>query len=162
MSTYSIELSRLLLASCSQIEIVGKTISSIVGKKVENIRGIMMTLTKSDPSLIHAKVTIPRYSLESEPWKAWANTKTPVWWKAYNSTKHDEENALKKATLRNCIDAIAALLLITLVLGHHRRIDAFKPNTSLFYPPEDFASLDMMPDGGITDIKYGRPKKPGA
>ncbi len=162
MATYSIELARLLLATCSQVEIVGKSVASVVGKEAKNIRDIMLVLTESDPSLVNARVTIPRYSQESEPWRSWENQKAPAWWDAYNSTKHDEENALKQASLRNCIDAIAALLLLTLVLGHHRRVDAFKPNTSLFYPPEDYASLDMMPDGGITYIKYGRSDEPGS
>lgn len=162
MFTYSIELARLLLASCSQVEIVGKSIASLVGKKAKNIRSIMEVLTESDPSLVHATVTIPRYSQETQPWKAWENSEAPAWWDAYNISKHDEEDALKQASLRNCIDAIAALLLLTLVLGHHRKVDAYKPSTALFYPPEDFASLDMMPDGGIMYISYRRPKEPSA
>ncbi|MDT9581397.1 hypothetical protein RS982_08785 [Stenotrophomonas indicatrix] len=156
MKTYSIELARLLLLTCSQVEITGKAIARKLGKKASNIKDIMNILTASNPDLASAEVTLPRYAWRTKPWSSWGEGKTPKWWSAYNRIKHNEVNTLSNGSLRNCIDALAALLLLTLALGHHLMLDAFKPGIELLYPPEILAFPDVSTDGEFVNLSDAR------
>ncbi|MCW4012132.1 MAG: hypothetical protein NWF07_03975 [Candidatus Bathyarchaeota archaeon] len=48
---------------------------------------------------------------EVQPFANFAST-TPSWWSAYNKMKHDYYNKITHATLNNCINSLAGLLLL--------------------------------------------------
>ena len=65
------------------------------------------------PELPRSKVFVPRYGLDFEPWVNWENGKNPLWWKAYNDVKHQRDAHFQDATLENALNALGALLLLT-------------------------------------------------
>jgi hypothetical protein len=139
LNTYSIELAHLLLSSASEIDTVAKCICSILepNAKPDNINKYRKIIKaaednetygfglsgKEDPVLAEKHkhrlsdliVYIPRYSLALIPWKSWAEDKNPDWWKSYNDVKHERNHHFNKATLRNTLYALTALLALNYV-----------------------------------------------
>ena len=114
--SWSIELIRLLLDSCSAIDNVAK----LICKKLQpdyggltNICWYKDVLMERFPKIAEEKVHFPRYFLEFVPWKTWENSDdSPAWWRAYNDVKHDRSKNYYKATLENVLGAISGLLVI--------------------------------------------------
>ncbi len=55
------------------------------------------------------------WDLPVSPFEAWnddAPTRSLPWYDAYNAAKHDRENARRQATLRACIDSVAAACIL--------------------------------------------------
>jgi hypothetical protein len=147
LNTYSIELAHLLLSAASEVDTLAKCICGILdpNAKPDNInqyRDIIKAAEESqtfdfgvkgkkDPilpdNLKHRlsalKVYVPRYNLESTPWRTWAEDKTPNWWHSYNMVKHERNLHFNKATLGNGLNALAALLALNYV---HCRVEITK------------------------------------
>jgi hypothetical protein len=69
------------------------------------------------PSLATMEVFVPRYGLTLCPWDNWSNGTNPDWWRSYNNVKHERDAYFHEATLKNALNALAALL--TLVFHHY-------------------------------------------
>lgn len=81
-------------------------------------------LTTKDYVRLHPKLYLAEYQLSlkaypgvlaSRPFHGWdaANpTRSLPWYHSYNQTKHDRQAHFDKATLRHCIDAVAASLIL--------------------------------------------------
>lgn len=115
-SSWSIELIRLLLDSCSAIDDVAKHICKNFqpdfGGKVD-ICWYKKVLMENFPRIAEEKVYFPRNFLEFVPWETWKNSDdSPDWWRAYNDVKHDRSTNYYKATLENVLGAISGLLVI--------------------------------------------------
>lgn len=69
-------------------------------------------------SLAEYEVSLPRYSVirPLKPFSGWkaqpSPTRTIPWYDAYNKTKHDRRNHFSDATIRSCIEAVAANLVL--------------------------------------------------
>lgn len=157
MRTFSIELSRILLAACAKIEVIGKLIAHAHGEHPKNIVGIRDFLMRQHASVSTAEVTLPRYGLTLVPWSAWDRAESPDWWNAYNSIKHDHKDALIQASLNHSLDALGRLLILLLLYCRTSGTDALMPATELLYPPKGFGAGAMTPDGRVIDLRNTSP-----
>lgn len=115
-NTYSIELAHLLFAASSEVDVIAKLLCKKLSplKKVENINDYRGVLVEKLPELIQFQVFIPRYGLTMTPWDNWTNAENenPLWWRNYNQVKHQRDIHFDKATLKNVLNSLAALLIV--------------------------------------------------
>jgi hypothetical protein len=77
--TYSIELVRLLLSICSEVDVVCKVLRPLVptGKGPGNIDQYREVMMAQYPQLPNIAVSAPRHSLSFLPWKSWSQSIKP-------------------------------------------------------------------------------------
>jgi hypothetical protein len=111
-NTFSIALTQLFLATCSEVDIVLKDMCRILsGNEVDNMGEYRNVILRKFPSLRDYKVAIPLYGLEIMPWQGLEENKGLAWWTAYNEVKHSRNIHFAKANLWNCINALGALYI---------------------------------------------------
>lgn len=113
LKTNSIELTRLLLSSCSEIDVLFKEICSELAddRKAENINDYQEIIKEKLPELINEKVNIGFNFTEIQPFAAWNEDTTPNWWRMHNKVKHERSKYYKEANLDNALNAVSALFL---------------------------------------------------
>lgn len=118
MNTYSIQLSYILLSSCSEIDVLLKAICNLLDKKrkSENIDSYRLIIQKTIPEFITEEICIGRYKIFRKPWNEWKDNSTsnPDWWIAYNNVKHHRDKYYSEANLKNTISAVGALSIVVL------------------------------------------------
>ncbi|MGV3774506.1 MAG: hypothetical protein ACO1QB_16520 [Verrucomicrobiales bacterium] len=114
---FSIELAHILFTAASEVDVLCKLLCARVAPNARkrNIDDYRSALTKAFPSIGAEQVFIPRYALTFTPWDNWAGPSqlNPNWWKSYNNVKHERDAYFKEATLKNALNALAALLIVT-------------------------------------------------
>jgi len=115
---FSIELAHLLFAAASEVDVVAKLLCKCVDPAAScgNINHYKAVLVRAIPDLPHTEIFVPRYGLSFKPWLNWADDTNPEWWGSYNSVKHNRDAHFKEATLKNALNALGALLILTLHL----------------------------------------------
>ena len=149
---YSIELAHLLFAAASEVDVVTKLLCAVLDPSARNgnmdhYRAVVMS---NLPIMVVSKVYIPRYGLELTPWDQWSQNQNPLWWRSYNDVKHERNAHFARATLKNALNAMAALLLVafeyyrrnlaavpSLPLEPRRATEALDPPTVLLRLPSD-------------------------
>ncbi len=133
-SVYSFKLTDIIIRSCSHIDSLFKDIirnqdlsSHPNQQKVTECKRILegrtrRTLTITDYIEIFAEylklalveLTIRRNNGQIKPFKEFKNPddKTPTWWKAYNSLKHDFYSNINQGTLENALASLSALFVL--------------------------------------------------
>ncbi|WP_143955644.1 hypothetical protein [Robertkochia solimangrovi] len=113
LKTHSIEMTRLILSSCSEIDVILKEICKELDHNsiAINIREYQKIIKKELPDLIDEKVNIGFNFFGVQPFKTWKEDKTPNWWKMYNEIKHKRNMFYKEANLENAMNAISGLFL---------------------------------------------------
>jgi len=123
LDTYSIEFTHLLLAACSEFDVVAKIACNKIGtqrRKNEsvNINYYRRVLLGHWPDLPRAVVEIT-YCVDIQPFLEWGLTpkKNPVWWTQHQKVKHERHKCFEEATLLNAVRALAGLygLLVPLL-----------------------------------------------
>lgn len=152
MDTYSIELSHILLSSCSEIDVLLKSICKLLvtPRKAENIDNYRQIIQKYLPNLIEEEVSIGRYRLLFKPFIIWkdGSQTNPEWWKGYNNVKHHRDTHFKQANLKNAIYAVGALSIVVLYYYKvliEREIGGpkhFRDITSRLYPRPMFVYIN--------------------
>lgn len=114
-NTFSIELAHLLFAAASEVDVVAKLLCENIdpAARSENINDYKNIILSRIPNLPNTEVFVPRYGLSFKPWLNWADSKNPEWWRSYNNVKHKRDTHFKEATLKNALNALGALLIIT-------------------------------------------------
>ncbi|MFM2317692.1 MAG: hypothetical protein RLZZ215_313 [Pseudomonadota bacterium] len=114
-SVYSIELAHLLFAASSEVDVVAKSFCCLVEPTSDpkNINQYREILLPKIPDFTTIEISVPRYELRSQPWLNWADRKNPDWWRSYNNVKHKRDAHFHEATLKNVLDAMGALLIMT-------------------------------------------------
>lgn len=115
--TYSLELSRILLASASEVDVLLMELCKRLDPsgKADSIGKYKDVVLGSFPGLSRFEVSIPRWGLSLTPWSAWADdNKVPLWWTACNKVKHHRGSEFQKANLKNTLNSVAALFLVNL------------------------------------------------
>ena len=63
------------------------------------------------------EVILPRYGLRLKPWNNWRRCNNPpLWWTAYNKTKHHRHAEYHRASLKNVLNAVSGLFVVCLHL----------------------------------------------
>lgn len=117
-NTYSLEISRLLMAACAEVDVVMKQLCKRCDPKssASTIGAYHKIVSQHAPALKSFKVTMPRFGLSMRPWVSWTQQKSPGWWMAYNKVKHHRHTHFKEATLKNSLNSVAGLFIAVLFL----------------------------------------------
>ena len=140
-SAYSIELVRIILAACSEVDVVAKAFCELIDptKRAKDINDYRNIITGKYPLFHTIEITVPRYGLSFTPLAEWAGTKNPGWWKDYNKVKHYRSVNFEKASLLNGISSVAGLY--ALVLYYYK----LGFGISLISPKPKILSMDTAP-----------------
>jgi len=149
-NVFSIELAHLLFAAASEVDVVSKLICEQVGasQRCETIVDYKRILLQALPALPSATVNVPRHGLSFKPWENWGGDRHPDWWGAYNKVKHERDAHFSKATLKNALNALGGLLILTFHYYSRKLADplgsvlAPKDTTQLLIPESTFMRLD--------------------
>lgn len=114
-SVFSIELAHLLFAASSEVDVVAKLLCQLVAPNSPrgNIDHYKAALLPKIPDLPTTEVFVPRYGLSFRPWSNWTEGQNPNWWRSYNNVKHERDAYFHEATLKNALNALGALLIMT-------------------------------------------------
>ena len=156
MATYSIEFAHLLFAAASEVDVVAKLLCKQLapGEPRQNIEHYRTVLSAHLPDLAATQVLVPRYALTLTPWDNWANGRNPLWWRSYNNVKHERDAHYPEATLKNALNALAALMTVAFYHYSHpdlhpgRAVD--KKETTRYLLPE--SSLLRFPEPYYYDV----------
>jgi hypothetical protein len=112
-STRSIQFTRLLLATGSEVDVVAKGLCKQIDPvvKPENINTYCKIIAPHFPALIAMKIGIQWNPLRVTPWDSWGMSppESPSWWRDYNAVKHDRHRNSDAGNLKNVINSIAGL-----------------------------------------------------
>ena len=117
--TYSIEFVRLLLAVCSEIDVVAKILCTKINENSQgnNINEYRATITAEYPKLHTLEIEIPKHQIILNPWSKWGEDEgNPSWWRSYNQVKHKRDREYKEANLINTLNALAGLYVLLFYL----------------------------------------------
>ena len=119
-SVFSIELTRLILAIGSEVDVVAKRLCLKYEpeKNPKSINSYKEILLKHIPKITVIDVNIARYSLAFVPWETWSTGKNPDWWISYNNVKHHRHEFYREANLGNILNALAGLCVLICYLEY--------------------------------------------
>ena len=114
--TYSIDLLRLYLSICSEVDVIAKLLCRRIGANLPdrpNMDHYRRTLKSHTPyaNLSGLKITIRPMGREILPWEAWNRDQNPEWWTKHQGVKHERDQHFADADLKNVLDAAAGLLV---------------------------------------------------
>lgn len=113
MNTYSIELTRILLAASSEIDVIMKQLCALLAPKAKakNINDYREIINNKLGDFTNEEIIINRYGISYRPWESWNNNVSPGWWTSHNNVKHHRYEYFNEANLENTIKAVGALLI---------------------------------------------------
>lgn len=116
--TFSIEIARLLLSACSEIEVVLKLLAqkNKPNTSASNINEYFADVVPFFPKIINFEVQIPKHGINHKPWSNWSAGSPPKWWTDHNKVKHTRHMHFQLATLKNCLNATGGLFITLLYL----------------------------------------------
>jgi len=116
---FSVEISRILLASGAEVDVVCKQICKKLNPRssADRIHPYQNEILASYPTIPDFKVLLPRYGLTLTPWSNWSvSNNPPDWWAAYNKIKHHRDAEYHQANLQNALNAVGGLFVMVLYL----------------------------------------------
>ncbi len=116
---FSIEISRILLTSAAEVDVVCKQLCKKISpvSSAENINQYRYEIKGAFPKIPDFEVLLPRYGLNLKPWSNWKDVNgVPDWWTAYNKIKHHRDSEYQRANLKNALNSVAGLFVVTLYL----------------------------------------------
>lgn len=138
---FSIEISRILLASGAEVDVVCKQIckklnSSSFANGINRYRDEICAVYPHIPDF---EVLLPRYGLTLTPWDNWNQPNgVPIWWTAYNKIKHHRDSEYHRANLKNALNAICGLFIMVLYLYKEKAEEGeLAPNPKLLFVNEN-------------------------
>jgi len=117
---FSIQLTHLLLAIGSEVDVLFKEVCSLIDKDAcpRNINDYKDICISEIQTELFMTVSAHKYGFSLEPWSNWKGEKNPDWWKAYNDVKHHRNTLFHKANLKNCLNALAGLYVLNLTYNY--------------------------------------------
>ena len=148
--TYSVEYAKLLLAICSEVDVLCKVIcekidSSARRKNINDYRACLTGRTK----IATEEVLIRRYNLKFIPWYEWTSgSNNPEWWESYNNVQHERDSYFAQANLENCANAISALFVVVLYCREAEgvQVESLRPIPVLLGREQEPGALLMEKD----------------
>jgi len=114
---FSVEIARILLSASAEADVVCKKLCLKFNQSssADNIHRYRDEIKTAHPNIVDFEVIISRYGLSLRPWDKWKDSQgVPDWWTAYNKVKHHRETEYHRANLKNAIDSVAGLFVMTL------------------------------------------------
>ena len=117
-STYSVEFARIILAACSEIDVLCKLLCEKIkpDSRADNINQYRNIIHPHFKGFYELEVQIPRFGLTATPWKNWGTSTNPTWWHSYNKIKHERHQYFSSANFENALHAVAGLFVAVLYL----------------------------------------------
>ncbi len=124
-AVYSVELTKLFLSICSEVDVVAKLLCKEAdidlfnkerGNRNPTINTYRIVISAKFPQFHEASVKIPFYNLSFMPWDAFKDNTSPEWWKQYNGVKHERNLDFKNANLKNVLFSMAGLMVLLVYL----------------------------------------------
>ncbi len=135
---FSIEIARLLLAAGAEIDVVCKQLCQniVPGSRADDINGYRNEIAGAIPNIPAFEVLVPRFGLSLHPWEEWRNANgVPFWWTAYNKIKHHRDSHFHRGSLKNALNAVAGLFVVTLYLYRNdAETGELSPGPQVFWP----------------------------
>lgn len=161
-NTFSIELARIILSSCQEIDGIMKKLCSLISNKSkpDNINEYKAIIKRDLPDFLTEEVHIPRFGMRSQPWLSWTKDEednNPFWWKANNKIKHDRTQNFEKANLQNAFNSVGALLITTL---YYYRYEIQNQSNESITNWQDVTSL-LKPKSSLFTLKDEYYHEPG-
>jgi hypothetical protein len=148
---FSVEMARLLMAAAAEVEVVCKQLCLAVNpaSRASVINQYRDEIVRAFPMIPAFEVIIPRYGLRLKPWANWRRpNKPPLWWTAYNKTKHHRHTEYHKACLKNVLNAVSGLFVICLYLYKEKaELGELVPTPFILRPSE--AMFRGISHGGL-------------
>lgn len=114
-TTYSIEFERLILAICSEVDVLFKLLCKNISPEgnPQNVIEYFPLLSQLD-GLVTATVVCTQTNEELSPFSEWSDTVRPSWWTQYNAIKHNriDNDNFKLGNLKNTFFSLAALYVL--------------------------------------------------
>jgi len=137
---FSVEISRILLASGAEVDVVCKQICRKLnsGSSANSINNYRNEIWAAYPNIPDFEVLLPRYGLTLTPWSSWnVPNNPPKWWTAYNKIKHHRDAEYDKANLKNALNAVGGLFIMVLYLYKEKaRLGELGPSPKLLHVSE--------------------------
>jgi len=120
-SVFSVELTRLFLTTCAEIDAVMKELCELLspGCSPKNIVDYRKIIKDGLPGFINQETICSKYGLRLTPWQAWGEDQSPEWWQHHNDVKHRRSEHFEKANLANVLHSMAALYSVNIQFNHH-------------------------------------------
>ena len=138
---FSIEISRLLMASAAEVDVVCKRLCKKLNpdssaEKIHHYRNEIKSAYLYIPSF---GVFLPRYGLTLRPWSNWQKDDgVPDWWIAHNKIKHNRDSQFHRGNLKNALNSVAGLFVMVLYLYKEKaELGELLPSPTLLRPTED-------------------------
>lgn len=156
--TYSIEISRLLLSACAEVDSVLKQLTARIdiNAKREKLSHYVNHVTAFAPEFKNFHVNIHRFGLQLRPWDTWTEGRAPLWWTAHTKVKHGRHSDFAEATLGNCINALAALYISIVHLHWEEAKDGLVGIPQLFTIPKELGGGQRWGEKGHSQLFWFR------
>jgi hypothetical protein len=134
MSTFSAEFAHVLMSASAEAEVMMKKLCHFfepnkTPRDIKDCRDILLGADKNKEvrrlqDFWSVRVDLPRFGTVLQPWKGWYTLEKKLpWWDAYNAVKHERDRQFHQASLRNALDAVAALFLLILEFENWDKTD---------------------------------------
>jgi hypothetical protein len=136
-AVYSLELARLLMTASAECDVVAKSLCRLLDEssRVQSINAYQERLVALYDDLPHARVTIPRFGKTLRPWANWSEPNSPpLWWTAANKIKHHRAEHFRQASLKNVLNAVAALEVLLVLHSTQEGRPSLYPGPTVFEP----------------------------
>ncbi|WP_417451887.1 hypothetical protein [Kordiimonas sp.] len=139
-NTYSLELSRLLVSACGEVDAIMKQICEPLVDNFPNnpnIECYRKIVSEKLPSFASREVSIRRFGLSLTPWENWKgdNPRTPCWWKGHTGIKHSRHEDFKAGNLKNVLNAMGALYIaLACFYSRNQQEHRLVPVPALYFP----------------------------
>ena len=149
--TFSIELSRLIMASAQETDVLFKCLCENIspGCDASSVGEYYKIFKNHLPQLFEVEVHLERYPISAVPFLSWSDNASPEWWTANNKIKHHRSTEFRKANMENAIKALSALLVLNIYYFksemqkiNNRKIEWFKV-TEYLAPESKYFYLDQ-------------------
>lgn len=130
LKTYSHKIRELLILSCTELECSFKEYNLGKNKGMKDYVQILSMINLAKHKLSLVGYTNPYKCCPFEKWNSTQPSQSLPWYDAYNQVKHNKDNSFHLATLENCINAIAANIVMF----------AIRYSPTMLYNENDFCS----------------------
>ena len=137
MTTFSLEMARILLAAGSEADVLLKAICKREdpSARAGTIGAYFKVISSELPNVISFEVQLPRWGLSLVPWEDWANDDPPDWWTSHNKVKHHRSDHFDRANLQYTIESVSAVYVLNLYWNPRAAVDgSLIPMPALFRP----------------------------
>jgi len=135
LECYSLELARTLMTAAAEVDVVAQQLCERLEPATaqRDITTYRETILRHYPQFPQSKASVLHERIVLTPWEQWTEARAPVWWRAHNKVKHERHRHFSQATLKNALNAVGGLMIITLYLYRQAARDGLlSPSPRIF------------------------------